>query len=95
MDELKEKVERYISVEEEALSKLKISSPKNSFAGDIASNFMEMINSYFADAKHFYRVGDFINAFAALNYSYGWIDSGVRIGIFDVGEDHRLFTLLK
>ncbi|MEM0155579.1 MAG: DUF357 domain-containing protein [Thermoplasmataceae archaeon] len=95
MDKLREKVEKYIRMEEEALSKLRISSPKNSFAGEMGSNFMEMIMSYFSDAKHFYSEGNYIDAFAALNYSYGWIDSGVRIGIFDGGEDNRLFTLLR
>lgn len=95
MEELKTRVEKYIQIEEEALSKLRTVSPQNSFAGTMAENFMEMINSYFSDAKHFYSKGDYLNAFAALNYSYGWIDSGIRIGIFDGGEDHRLFTLLK
>ncbi|OWP57248.1 MAG: hypothetical protein B2I17_00930 [Thermoplasmatales archaeon B_DKE] len=95
IEEIKVRVERYIRIEEEALSKLRTASPGNSFGGRIAANFLEMINSYFSDAKHFYDQGDYLNAFAALNYSYGWIDSGIRIGIFDGGEDHRLFTLLE
>ncbi|MHB1708515.1 MAG: DUF357 domain-containing protein [Thermoplasmataceae archaeon] len=94
-EELKSRVEKYISIEENALSSLRTASPGNSFAGHIAANFLEMITSYFSDAKHFYDHGDYINAFAALNYSYGWIDSGIRLGVFDGGEDHRLFTLLE
>lgn len=95
MDEIKNRVEKYIEIEKEALSKIRVTSPENSFVGQIAENFMEMIKSYFSDAMHFYERGDFINAFAALNYSYGWIDSGIRIGVLDGGEDHRLFTMLK
>ena len=94
-EELKARVEKYIGIEEEAISRLRAASPGNSFAGRIAANFMEMITSYFSDAKHFYDRGDYINAFAALNYSYGWIDSGIRLGVFDGGDDHRLFTLLE
>ena len=93
--ELKEKVERYIGIEKEALEKLKISVPENSFLGDFTRNAMEMIQSYYSDAKHFQEKGDLINAFAALNYSYGWIDCLVRLGVLDGGEDHRLFTHYK
>ena len=93
--DLKEKVEKYIRIEDEALAKLKISPPENSFLGEFARNAMEMIQSYFSDAKHFQEKGDLINAFAALNYSYGWIDCLVRLGALDGGEDHRLFTHYK
>lgn len=93
--ELKEKVEKYIAMEEEALKKLKIAVPENSLMGEYAKNAIEMITSYFSDAKHFKEKGDLLNAFAALNYSYGWIDSLVRLGVFDGEEDHRLFTLFK
>ena len=56
---------------------------------------MNMVKSYFEDAKHFYEKNDLINALSALNYSYGWLDSGVRLGIIDGNSDNRLFTLFK
>lgn len=93
--ELEEKVERYIEIEDEALRKLKIAVPENSLMGEYAKNAMEMIKSYFSDAKHFRDKGDLLNAFASLNYSYGWIDSLVRLGVLDGGNDDRLFTLFK
>ena len=40
----------------------------------------------------FQKKGDFVNSFAALNYAHGWIDSGVRLGIFKV-NDNKLFTV--
>lgn len=95
MQELSEKVEKYIRIEEEALSKLRIIAPKDSFLFDLANDNLTMIKSYFDDAKHFFEKGDLVNAFAALNYSYGWIDAGARFGIFDAGGDHKLFTLYK
>lgn len=93
--ELREKVEKYIAIEEEALKKLRIAVPENSLMGDYAKNAMEMITGYFNDAKHFRDRGDLLNAFASLNYSYGWIDSLVRLGVLDGGNDDRLFTLFR
>jgi hypothetical protein len=54
-----------------------------------------MATSYYSDALHFRSVGDFINAFASVNYAHGWLDCGARIGLFDVGEDDKLFTLYE
>ena len=51
-----------------------------------------MVSNYLSDAKHFEKKGDFVNAFAALNYSHGWLDSGVRLDVFKVDDD-KLFTL--
>jgi len=51
-----------------------------------------MASNYVSDAKHFEKKGDLVNAFAAINYAHGWIDSGVRLNIFDV-KDSRLFTV--
>ena len=54
-----------------------------------------MIECYFNDAKTFIEKGDYVNAFASLNYAYGWIDAGARLGIFNVGDDDIRFTLAK
>ena len=95
MNELRERVEKYIKIEEEALKKIKIVAPRDSYSEVMGRDAMEMITSYFSDAKYFYNRGDFINAFAAINYSYGWIDSMIRLRIFDGDSDHRLFTLFR
>ena len=55
-------------------------------------DFIDMIERYVSDAHHFESKGDYINAFAALNYAHGWLDAGARIGIFDV-YDSKLFTV--
>ena len=41
---------------------------------------------------HFKSKKDFVNAFAAVNYAHGWLDSGVRLGVFNV-SDRELFTI--
>tara|TARA_Y100000310_G_C20530126_1_gene737995 strand:+ start:221 stop:493 length:273 start_codon:yes stop_codon:yes gene_type:complete len=89
MDKItKEKLERYFSVTQEAFSMAKENIGNEKYAAD----FLDMISRYISDAKHFYEKGDFVNAFAALNYAHGWLDAGARAEIFDV-HDSRLFTV--
>ncbi len=88
-----EKVSSYIKRTEEALKKIKIIAPENSHLIKIANDFLGMARSYFSDADYFFKKGDLVNAFAAINYAHGWIDAGARLGLFDVGNDHALFTL--
>ena len=90
-----EHVERYIAITAEALSKLKIAAPERSFNRRLAEDFLKMAKAYFEDAKDFSEKGDLVNAFACVNYAHGWLDSGARIGLFDVGGDERLFTLYE
>ena len=86
----KEKLEKYFKVSETAFEmvKRKIVSGRESDAKEI----IDMAGNYISDARHFQDKKDFVNAFAALNYAHGWLDSGVRLGIFDVDDD-KLFTV--
>ena len=90
-----ERIDRFIRTTAEALEKLRVAAPPRSFNRRLAESFLEMANSYFLDAKHFREQGDLVNAFACVNYAHGWLDCGARIGLFDVGEDDRLFTLYE
>lgn len=89
----KEKLEKYFDVTGRALKKLKLISPTKTHLDKIGKDYLNMAESYFNDAKHFYDNDDWINAFAALNYAHGWLDAGARIGVFDVGHDNVLFTV--
>jgi hypothetical protein len=90
-----EKLDKYLDTTKRALDKLKIAAPTRSFGRRMAEDFLTMATSYYSDALHFRSVGDFINAFASVNYAHGWLDCGARIGLFDVGEDDKLFTLYE
>ena len=85
-----EKLRRYFELTSKALEEVK----GKIFEGkeDEAKEIIEMVSNYLSDAGHFRDKGDFVNAFAALNYAHGWLDSGVRLGIFDVNDD-ELFTV--
>ena len=86
----KEKIEKYFHITETALKEVKkhVIKGKEKYAKEI----IEMAENYVSDAKHFEKKGDFVNCFAALNYAHGWLDSGVRLDIFDVKDD-KLFTV--
>ena len=86
----KEKLIKYFSLTNNALEKVK----KNIISGkeEEAKEIIEMTTNYLSDATHFEEKGDYVNAFGALNYAHGWLDSGVRLRIFDVRDD-SLFTI--
>ncbi len=86
----KEKLERYFDLSSKALEKVKekIISGKEEYAKEI----IDMVENYLSDARHFQEKEDYVNAFAALNYAHGWLDSGVRLDVFDVDDD-SLFTV--
>ena len=85
-----EKLEKYFNITTVALQEVK----KNIIKGkeNYAKEIINMVENYLSDAHHFKEKQDFVNAFAALNYAHGWIDSGVRLDVFDVKDD-RLFTI--
>jgi hypothetical protein len=85
-----EKLDKYFAITEEALSIAKgaINPERYSQALDA----LDMVERYVSDAHHFREKGDYVNAFAALNYAHGWLDAGARTGLFDV-HDSRLFTV--
>jgi len=88
-----EKLEKYFSVTEKALKKVKIVKKGKIDFEKAANDFLDMAQRYFEDAKHFQKKGNIVTAFAALNYAHGWLDAGARLGLFDVGHDSELFTV--
>lgn len=90
----REKLEKYFDVTGRALKKAKIADNKGiKDSKKHAEDFLDMAQRYYSDAKHFMEKGDYVNAFACLNYAHGWLDAGARIGLFDVGGDSELFTV--
>ena len=53
--------------------------------------FLDTIRRYISDAEHFNKNNDKVNAFAALNYAHGWLDAGVKLGLWKV-KDSRFFA---
>ncbi len=83
-----EKLAKYFDVTARAIAKIKV---HKGFELE-AANILDMVKRYYDDANYYYEKGDFVTAFAALNYAHGWLDCGARIKIFDVDDD-SLFVL--
>ncbi len=86
----KEKLEKYFEITEKALqiTKKNINKTKQKEAEEI----IEMVSNYLADAKYFKTEKRLVDSFAAINYAHGWLDCGVRLGIFKVKDD-KLFAI--
>ena len=88
-----QRLDKYFLVTKRALDKVKISQEGKADWLSRAHDFLDMARRYFSDAQHFREKGDWVTAFAALNYAHGWLDAGARLGFFDVGHDSELFTV--
>jgi len=86
----KAKIEKYYNLTSKALKIAKKSISKNKQKQ--AKEIILMVDCYLRDSKHFQKKGDYVNAFGALNYAHGWLDSGARLKIFNV-TDNKLFTI--
>ncbi|MBU3907322.1 MAG: DUF357 domain-containing protein [Nanoarchaeota archaeon] len=86
----KEKLEKYFLISGKAL---KIAEKNiNAKRKKEAEEILKMAGCYLSDAKYFQSKKDFVNAFAAVNYAHGWLDTGARLGIFKVKDD-KLFVV--
>ena len=90
-----EKISKYLDLTKQALDKLEVAPPEPSHLRSVAEDFLKMARSYHSDAAHFAAQGDYVNAFACVNYAHGWLDAGARLGLWDVGGDDVLFTLSR
>ena len=86
-----EKLERYFEVTRKALDEARNSHENVDITDGTRKDFIDTVERYLSDAGHFRNKGDFVNAFAALNYAHGWLDAGARLGIFDV-DNPELFA---
>lgn len=87
------KLDKYFDIAEKAFSKAKNSKTavKLNALNNAKEEFLDTVKRYIDDAKHFRKNNDTVNAFAALNYAHGWLDAGVKLGIFRV-KDSKLFA---
>ena len=73
----KEKIEKYFNLTTKALQIAK----KNIKEKKQAKEIILMVECYLSDSQHFKKNKDYVNAYGALNYAHGWLDSGARLKI--------------
>ncbi|HEC57262.1 MAG TPA: DUF357 domain-containing protein [Candidatus Syntrophoarchaeum butanivorans] len=81
--DLYEKTERYCRMLRSALEHLRITQ-KGEDMKDAVEEFLAMASAYYQDGVYFREKGDWVNALVSFTYGHGWIDAGVRLGIFEV-----------
>lgn len=59
---------------------------------DEAEIILDMASRYLQDAEFFRKQDHYVNAFAAINYAHGWLDTGSKLGIFEVSNS-SLFVI--
>jgi hypothetical protein len=90
--DLDEKTDRYGEMLADALDAAAPVSPPGTPLGEAAAEVYEMAESYLDDGRHFRANDDPVNALASYSYGYGWLDAGVRIGLFEIPAETELFT---
>ncbi|MEF8781325.1 MAG: DUF357 domain-containing protein [Haloferacaceae archaeon] len=90
--ELEEKLDRYERMLADALEAAEPVPPDGTPLSTAAADCREMARSYLDDGRHFRENDDPVNALASYSYGYGWLDCGVRMGLFSVPGDSDLFT---
>lgn len=94
-DDLKERCKKYKLLTQKALKKSKVSVPKNSALYFIAKDFIDMAERYYKDGNYYLNKGEQAIALASFSYAHAWLDASARLGLIDVKNDHKLFTLFK
>jgi hypothetical protein len=84
----KERLEKEFDRTEKALKAIRISSDKQE-----AHELFDLASRYYDDAKYFRDKGDWASAFGALNYSFGLLDAGAKMKIFEIISNKELFIV--
>jgi len=81
------KITKYLEITGKALEHVELTKNEH------AKGFIDMAQRYYRDAKHYKEKGDYVTAFAAVNYAHGWIDAGVRAGILTAPKGTQEFIM--
>ncbi|MCP3685880.1 MAG: DUF357 domain-containing protein [bacterium] len=83
-----EKIDKYIGITEKAISEVVLIPEKEKESREV----LDMAKRYLSDAKHYREKGDYVTAFASVNYAHGWLDAGARLKLFEV-KDKTFFAI--
>ena len=90
-----ERIEKYRTLTGKALVKIKIKNGLTSEMKEHALDFLEMARAYYNDSIYLQEKKLLLESLCALSYAHGWLDSGVRLGLFEAFGDNKLFVLPK
>ncbi|ABN06563.1 Protein of unknown function DUF357 [Methanocorpusculum labreanum Z] len=91
-EHLSEKTYRYQRMLTSALEDVSPSPDSETVMYAAACSILKTAGSYLARGG-VYLPDDLINALIFFSYGYGWLDCGVRAGLFSISGDRHLFTI--
>lgn len=90
---LAEKTSRYLRLLETACSSVARAPDGETAAGAFADRVLLTGTCYAREGKRLLDAGKKEDALACFSYGHGWIDAGVRAGLFAVTASREIFTI--
>lgn len=90
---LSEKTSRYFRLLETAASSVVRAPDKETAAGAFADRVLCAGTCYARHGKTLLSRGELEEALASFSYGHGWVDAGVRAGMFIVTANREIFTI--
>ncbi len=89
-DELIKEIKKHTPILEKALNSIRIANKGPDF-----EELYKMALAYFNDSKYFFEKKRYVQSFEALIISWAYLDSGLRLGIFELLDSDLLtyFTI--
>lgn len=91
-DKLEEKTLRYRRMLTEALAAVSPAPDAETISAEAAVSIVETATAYLQKGEGMLPE-DYVNALSAFSYGYGWLDCGVRSGLFTISGNRHLFTI--
>jgi hypothetical protein len=88
-----EKTGRYRRLLEAACSELVPAPEEGSCLYDTCERILMIARIFLDQGSCHERSGDLPSALAAYSYGFGWLDAGVRTGLFRINSQRELFTI--
>ena len=92
-DHLSEKTSRYQRMLSSALDGVAVLPDTETRAFSAAQNIRTTAEVNYAEGTTLVLAKDLTNALVSFSYGYGWLDVGVRTGLFGITGDRHLFTV--
>jgi len=89
---LDEKRSRYHQMLSSALISIECAPDESSPLSTASEEIRDKVIHWFRTGEILFSEGCSESALAAFSYGYGWLDAGVRAGLFQITRDRNLFT---
>ncbi|MCZ0860528.1 DUF357 domain-containing protein [Methanocorpusculum sp. MG] len=93
LDHLTEKTNRYQRMLSSALEGVVVLPDSETRMCSAAQHINTIAVSAFTEGTGLLSSGNFVAALVSFSYGYGWLDCGVRAGLFGIVGDRGLFTI--